>query len=180
MTRLIDVLARLNEAVSVAARNFAGGLVMAMTLIVLLQVFFRYVVNDSLTWTEELAKIMMVWSAFLVAPWAYRMGANVSIDLFAEALPEGLRRALQLLLNALVLWIVAVFFQESLEFWQRGLAIRAATIPLAMAWFYSIVPVGFAAIFLVGCELVLRNLMTLLDPRQDWAVPGAGTVQEGE
>ena len=75
--------------------------------IILAQVFYRYVLNDSLGWSEEVAKIMMVWSAFLVAPWAYRQGANVSIDMFVEAFPLLARRLMETVLNLLVLFIVA-------------------------------------------------------------------------
>ena len=180
MDRVITGLARVNGAVSVWARNLAALLLMAMTAIVLLQVFFRYVMNDSLGWTEEVAKMMMVWSAFLVAPWAYRMGSNVAIDMFAAALPGRTRLVLETGLTLLVLWVVGMFFAESLAFWQRGLAITAATVPVRMAWVYTVVPFGFAALFLVGCELLLRTVMTLVNPRGDYAIPGAGVIREGE
>ena len=36
-------------------------LVMSIALIVSASVFFRYVLNDSLTWSEEIAKYSMVW-----------------------------------------------------------------------------------------------------------------------
>lgn len=180
MDRVITGLARVNGAVSVWARNLAALLLMAMTAIVLLQVFFRYVMNDSLGWTEEVAKMMMVWSAFLVAPWAYRMGSNVAIDMFTAALPGRTRLVLETGLTLLVLWAVAMFFAESLAFWQRGLAITAATVPVRMAWVYTVVPFGFAALFLVGCELLLRTVMTLVNPRGDYAIPGAGVIREGE
>ena len=176
--RIIALLAGVNGPVSVSARNLAAGFLAAMTVIVLMQVFFRYVLNNSLTWTEEVAKIMMVWSAFLVAPWAYRMGANVSIDMLAAALSRGARLLLRLALNLLILWIVAIFFAESLEFWERGLTVRAATMPVQMAWFYSVVPFGFAGLFLVGVELFFRDLMALVDPGGDYAVPGTGEAEQ--
>ena len=63
--RLIDQvllgLGSFNHMVAVAARTVAAILLVIMTAIVLLQVFFRYGLNNSLSWTEELAKIMMVW-----------------------------------------------------------------------------------------------------------------------
>ena len=49
-----------------------------------------------------------------------------------------------------------------------------------MAWVYTVVPFGFAALFLVGCELLLRTVMTLVNPRGDYAIPGAGVIREGE
>ena len=176
--RCVVPLGVLNRTVSVFARNFAAFLVLLMTLAVLVQVFFRYVLNDSLSWTEEFAKAMMVWTAFLVAPWAYRHGQNVAITFFSEVMSPPWRLLLQVFLNLLVLWIVYVLFWESLAFWARGQAIQSATMGIAMAWFYAVVPFGFVALFLVGCELVLRDLLALIDSGTDYRVTEADSDRD--
>ena len=106
MRNVLSRLARLNEWLCNAARNIAGLLLVAMVVIVILQIVFRYVLNDSLSWTEEVSKTMMVWTAFLVAPWAYRVGANVRIEIFVDEFPDAMRRLMAIALNLLVLWIV--------------------------------------------------------------------------
>lgn len=78
-------LGRVNQWVGKAAVMLAAALLAAMVVMVIAQVFFRYVLNDSLGWTEELAKYLMVWVACLVAPWAYRENLNVSIQMFSES-----------------------------------------------------------------------------------------------
>ncbi len=176
----LGVLARMNDLVCVAARNTAGGLLMAMTAIVLTQIVFRYVLNDSLIWTEEVSKTMMVWAAFLVAPWAYRYGANVSIEMFADEFPPRLRRLLHLLLNLLVIWIIVVFLRESFGMVDRGFTIRAASMPVQVGWFYAVIPFAFSVMLLVGIELLLRDVLGLVYPRDDFTVPGSGTLMEGE
>lgn len=178
--RGLAVLSRANEWICVAARNLAGGLMMAMTAIVLAQILFRYVLNDSLIWTEEVSKTMMVWTAFLVAPWAYRHGANVGIEMFAAELPSTLRRSLQLLLNLLVVWIILVLCIESVGMVERGFSIRAASMPVQVGWFFGVMPLAFAMILLVGIELVLRDLLGLAYSGDDFSVPGAGMPMEGE
>lgn len=170
-------MAVINESLCNRGRNAAGILLMAMTVIVLLQIVFRYLLNDSLIWTEEIAKTMMVWTAFLVAPWAYRASANVGIDMFAEQLSQRTRAVLHLLLNLLVIWIVAVFLFESVGFFQRGASMRAASVPIQVSWFYSIVPVAFAAMFIVGVELVLRDVLSLINPDEDFVIPRSETIQ---
>ena len=142
----------------------ASVFLLAMVVIVLAQVFFRYVLNDSLVWAEELAKAMMVWSAFLVAPQAMRTGANVSIEMLSDALPVRVRLFVKLIISAATLWVLTIFFQESMGLWQRGQAVTAASIPVQMSTFYTIVPVGFAALILVAIELILHDILTFIDP----------------
>jgi TRAP-type C4-dicarboxylate transport system permease small subunit len=180
LRRVLSLLTAVNEALCSAARNFAGLLLVVMVVVVILQIVFRYVLNDSLIWTEELARTMMVWTAFLVAPWAYRAGANVNIEIFVNELPRTLRSILVLLLNLLVCWIVVVFLRESFGFWERGLTVRADSLPLQVAWFYSIVPIAFSLLLLVSVEQVLRNLLTLKYPDEDFALAHLDDVYEGE
>ncbi len=180
LRKVLEFLSVVNERFSVIARNSAGLLLMAMTAIVLVQIVFRYVLNDSLIWTEEVSKTMMVWAAFLVAPWAYRNGANVNIQIFTDELPATLRRLLRAVLNALVIWIIVVFWLHSFGMVERGFSIRTASLPIPIGWFFSIVPLAFAGMLLVGIELLLRDVLSLLHPREDFEVPGAGTIVEGE
>jgi TRAP-type C4-dicarboxylate transport system permease small subunit len=164
-------LGKFNYAVASVAKNLAGGLLALMLGMILAQVFFRYVLNDSLAWTEELAKFAMVWVACLVAPWAYRAHLNVSIQMFADALPAVLRRITELLITLLVMVICGIFFLQSLEFWQTGLSINASSVPVKLAYFYSCAPFAFGSICLVGLEKLIEQLCLPLDhcfePQQD-------------
>lgn len=180
MRRVLALLAKINETVSTAARNLAGLLLIAMLLVAVMQIVFRYVLNDSLIWSEELAKAMMVWTAFLVAPWAYRIGANVRIELFINELPLLFRNSINLLFNLLVFWIVIVFCWESVGFWHRGLTVQADSLPIQVAWFYSIVPITFAFMVLVAAEQLLRNVLTLMNPDQDFDLSHLNDVYELE
>lgn len=156
-------LSKLNCVVANVAKNLAGGLLALMLGMILAQVFFRYVLNDSLAWTEELAKFAMVWVACLVAPWAYRAHLNVSIQMFADALPAALRRITELLITLLVLIICGIFFMQSLDFWQTGLSINASSVPVKLAYFYSCAPFAFGSICLVGLEKLIEQLCLPLD-----------------
>ena len=166
-------LGKFNYAVASVAKNLAGGLLALMLGMILAQVFFRYVLNDSLAWTEELAKFAMVWVACLVAPWAYREHLNVSIQMFADALPAILRRITELMITLLVMVICGIFFLQSLEFWQTGLSINASSVPVKLAYFYSCAPFAFGSICLVSLEKLIEQLCLPLDhcfaPQKDAA-----------
>ena len=169
---LATALGRINGPLSRAGRNAAGGLLAAMLLLALAQIVSRGLFHYSLDWAEELARVALVWSVLLTAPYAYRKGAHVAIVSFAETLPPRLLAWTSLLLNLLVIWVLAVLFIESFAFWRRGLEITASTLDVKMAWIYAIVPAAFAMLILVGIELVLRLLLHLR------GIP-SGIVMEG-
>ena len=85
---------------------------MAMVLIVGAQVFFRYALNHSLFWSEELARFLLVWLTFLGASTAYFRGAHPGVDaLFSRLGPKEQRVSVWLVhLAALVLFGVMLVY----------------------------------------------------------------------
>jgi TRAP-type C4-dicarboxylate transport system permease small subunit len=177
---LVQALAAFNGAMTALARNLAAVLIAAMVSIVLAQIGIRAFAGQSIPWAEEATRIMLVWSGFLIAPYAHRSGANVAIDLFREALPARLQRALAFALHALVIWIAAMFLVQCLAFVQRGMTIDAATLPIKIGYAYLAAPIGFAGLVLVGLELVLREALQMFDPDRDWLLPPPAIVIEQE
>ena len=69
-------------------RQFAWIAILLMVIVILVQVFFRYVLNNALPWPDEVARFLMLWMTGLIAPSAYRWGGFVSIDLLERFLPK--------------------------------------------------------------------------------------------
>lgn len=88
-----------------AALWVAGLGLVAMTAIVGAQVFFRYVLNDSIIWSEPAAVILMGWFIFLGAAVGIREGYHLSFDVLLMVLPERAR----LLLHSVSDIVVAAF-----------------------------------------------------------------------
>ena len=59
----------------------------AMCAVGLLQVFNRFVLNRSLSWSEEFQIYCHVWIVFLAIPIAYRRGAHLSVEAFRKQFP---------------------------------------------------------------------------------------------
>jgi TRAP-type C4-dicarboxylate transport system permease small subunit len=64
-----------------AALWLAGAGLVLMTALILAQVFFRYVLNSSIIWSEPAAVILMGWFIFLGAAVGIREGYHLSFDI---------------------------------------------------------------------------------------------------
>ena len=117
----LALLSRFNDLVEQAGRYLGLTLIGVMTLVILYQVFMRYVLNDPPTWSEEISRFMMVWMTFLVAPIAYRRGMNVAIETLSRYLTGRIQAALQLVLNALIVYFMIEYAAEGLGLAERGL-----------------------------------------------------------
>lgn len=67
--------------------------------VALLQVFHRFALNSSLSWSEELQIFGHIWIVFLGIPLVYRRGAHLYIELLCDMLPRQPRAAFNLLIE---------------------------------------------------------------------------------
>lgn len=79
----------------------AAGLVL-MTAIVGWQVFGRFVLNDSPSWSEQAALILMIWYVFFAAAAGVHEGFHIRIALLENGLSEGRARMVRRVIHALV------------------------------------------------------------------------------
>ncbi len=166
-SRIVEKLGGFNGSIGLIARNFAACLIAIMTAAVLAGVFFRYVLNNSLAWTEDSSILMMIWVAFLIAPYAYRQGGHVGIELLVTSLPKPIFRVIRVVMHLLILWLLIRFMQEAIIYVTRGFNMRANTIPIPIAYFRLIVPVSLGMMILTGIELILRDVLSLIDRDHD-------------
>lgn len=107
------------------------GLGFSMTLLVAAQVFFRYVLNQSLFWSEEMARFLMVWLTFLGASCAYYRRVNPGVDfLYSKMSP--LFRKLSSLTTHLVsmgLFLVMIIYGAQFAYFVRMQISPALQIP---------------------------------------------------
>lgn len=125
-----------------------------MTLVVLLGVFFRYILEAPLPWSEELARYLMVWGASLGAFVAFREGSHVGVtmimDRFHGQTGIALTRAAQFIVTLFMAIVMIEGFVLVLKI--RGQTSTAMEIP--MAWAYLAIP--------VGCLLILLEALIMI------------------
>lgn len=120
-------------------------MVIAITITVLWQVTSRFVFGDPSSFTEELAKYLLIWITFMGAAYTSGKKLNIAIDLMTGKLPASLSVYLTSLIHALVILfvlIVMVIGGISLVIlnWELGQKTAALQIPMAVV--YLILPVS--------------------------------------
>jgi C4-dicarboxylate transporter DctQ subunit len=136
-------------------------------VLVVLQVFFRYVLNRSLFWSEELVRFALIWSVMLgSAVVAYR-GEHIRIDVLDTVLPPRARRALGRLAHVLTFAFCVILAGTGIQFMLRTLAQRSAVLEVPIWAVYAAVPAG----------AVLEGVCMLLAGRRAGPAPGEGASE---
>jgi TRAP-type transport system small permease protein len=127
-----------------------------LTMVVVLQVFYRYVLNDSLRWGWDIPRLCFIWVLMLSIPLGIRYNAHVGIDIVVQRLAPATQRAI-LMFNAffmMVLSVTAAYYaivlaRDTLDQMMPG-------INLSVGLFY----VGAAIGQVHTCMHIARILMT--------------------
>lgn len=99
----LAAVARTLSRLSNAALYLAGFGLVAMSVIVLWQVFLRYVMNWGQAWTELSAVLIMGWFIFLGAAVGVRENFHLGFDVLLYVLPPGSKRVLRTISDLVVL-----------------------------------------------------------------------------
>ncbi len=121
-------------------------------ILVLLQVFFRYVLNESLFWAEEAVRFSMVWSVLLGSALVARDRAHIRIDVVENMLPPLARRRLDLVLDLLMILFMLILMVTGLQFAGRSMMQTSPSLDLPMWAVYGAIPIGavLQALFVVS------------------------------
>lgn len=154
LSRLLGVLSR------VILYLASAGLV-AMTALIGLQVWGRFVLNDTPTWTETTSLILVGWFIFLGAAVGVREGNHLSFDVLLHVMPESLVKACHTISDLVV---IAFGCGMVVYGWQLAGNAFATTIPnlgiTGATTFFSMIA-GGALVILLSVERLLRRAVGL-------------------
>jgi len=109
-----------------------------------LGVFFRYVLNDSLSWTEEISRYGLVYITYLGCATGIRKRSHIRIDIIERVLPPRLERPLGLLVDLLTFIFLALMLVLTWQIIGILWASRSTAVQIPMGWVYGALLVGFA------------------------------------
>jgi len=151
---------------------FAGILFWGLAFIVFLQFFTRYILNDSLAWTEEIARYGLMWVVFIGGAMVTRRNTHIAVELLSNVMKPGpLRATLLACVDAVKLGFLALLAYFSVTITERMHMQRMTVFDLPMSYVYA--GVGF------GCFMMLaRQIQNFwLNARVGWRKPQDVTQQ---
>lgn len=126
--------------------TLAASAVAVMAAAMFYQVFGRYVLSHAPSWSEELARYLMVWLTMLGSAAVLRTGGHITVTTLTDALPPGVQRAVLAVRDAALVSACGV-----LAWWGTGYAAlngsqESAGMEIPMSIPYAALPVGAALI----------------------------------
>jgi TRAP-type C4-dicarboxylate transport system permease small subunit len=128
-----------------------------LALVIFYQFFTRYALNDSASWTEEIARYLLIATAFIGAAVNVRKNNHIQVDFFYRLLPRWFTRPLSTLVDVLrILFLGYCVWLTYLVIDKIG-KLRMAIIDWPMGIVYAFVMAGFALMTWRAVGVAVQN-----------------------
>lgn len=136
---LFKLLTRALECLLVSVIAFQAALL-------ILSVFFRYIINSPIVWSDEIVRYSLVWLTFAGTALATRDDKHILVDVIDTILPEKGRRIINLFVDSVVIAFMAflIYYGIRMTDYERGMFGETLTW-ISYAYVYVSIPIGAAA-----------------------------------
>ena len=126
-------------------------LLSTLSIVTFSQVIARYIFQAPLSWSEELARFLLLWLAMMSAAYAFKIKAHFALRFTVNYLPRRIQKLISLFVSLLVIIFLLGFIYNSFKFviGVRGHLAPALQIPMEIPYSACIVG-GFLMLFYVS------------------------------
>ena len=153
--RAKGVLTRMNERLALLGMYLSVGGLFVIVAIVAFQVFGRYVMNDSPTWAENLALVLILYVTLIGAAVGVRDAGHIGMESLLVLLPEGPRNKIEMVIHVLVAIFGGAMVYNGWVLGESVSAYKLANINLSEA-------VRYAPLVISGFLIMLFSLEHLI------------------
>lgn len=149
---------RLLAVISTLSSGVAGLLFLLMTGLVVMQVFFRYLLNQPLTGSEEAARIAMIYVVLLGAGLCMRSDGHMAVTYFRDLAPPRIAKVLDAIVLCGVITFALILIVKGYEFSQRAMFQTTPALQIPKGYVTWAFPLGGFLIILFALESFLSKL----------------------
>jgi TRAP-type C4-dicarboxylate transport system permease small subunit len=139
---------------------WAVALLVGLVVIVCLGVFYRYILNSSLSWYDEFASYMLVWLTFYGTVVADYQRRHIGFELVVDKLSPARRRIAEVVAEFSVLGFQFVLFYYG---WSLASSMADETaislVWVKMGWVNSVLPISGALLLLISATRMVGTII---------------------
>jgi len=135
----------------------AFGVFWLLALDIFYQFFTRYALNDSASWTEEIARYLLICVVFIALAWSVRTNRHIHVDFFYRLLPERVCRAMSTVVDVIRMVFFAFAVVLTWQMMQKMGNYKMTIVDLPMNIVYGVCAFGFACATVRSVQVAIEH-----------------------
>ena len=164
---MMKTVKKITQAVDFVARLVSIFFVLCVLVFMTSQVFFRYVLNSSLQWSEEASIWAMIWMVFIGSVVVVRRWEHIYIPTVVKLLPIKIRSLVIVFTKILVLIFLCVLCLYGWGIVTGHSNAFSHNIGVSTAWAKASVPIGCAMMVIITLGAIAEDLEAIF--KKDWS-----------
>lgn len=136
----------------------AAAFLAVTTVLVIINIVMRYILNSGIVWTEEVATGCFVWSVFIGAAAVFKHRGHVGVDLVVKALPEAARRAVTTVTDIILVVLNGYMSYLAVLYIRTSYTKMTPVLGVSSAYISSSVLIAFVLMTLYSVRFVWDDL----------------------
>jgi TRAP-type C4-dicarboxylate transport system permease small subunit len=134
-------------------------MVVGIAVVMIIQVFMRYLFKSPIMWAEEACKYMFVWTSFLSLGYCFRRDMLLKVDILYSKISSGIKKVVDFISTILTLVFLGALFIRSLTVVGQIAASGqlSPSLGLPMQYIYAASSVGFFLGLLRYIQFIVRR-----------------------
>jgi TRAP-type C4-dicarboxylate transport system permease small subunit len=122
------------------------GLISAMSVLIIAQIFMRFVIGSSITWSEELARYLFIWMTWIGTSYGVKKHAHIRVNAVTQMFPPRLGRYINILTYLIFLLFCGLVIKEGIAMTEKIFRFnqQSASLRIPMGYVYLAPVVGLA------------------------------------
>jgi TRAP-type transport system small permease protein len=139
---VVNFVVKTKNILDKAILSFTTVLFIVMVLLVFAQVIFRYVFHNSLSWSEEISRYLLVWIIFLSTGYVLGKKAHIYLDVIFLRFPRKVRNVLHKVSALLMMFYAFIVAYYGFELMLIGGRQKSPAVEIPMNLVYIALPLG--------------------------------------
>ena len=151
---------KINKLMEPVHKSFAYSIAIIFGLMVIVgffQVTNRYLLNSSLSWSEEFQKFAHIWIICLTIPVAYKNSAHLGMDIIFKRLSDKKQHLFNQFVNTLWLFFGVMMAIYSMKLMGVAMNQLSPGLQISMAWVYSGLFIGNIYLVITAIQKLIEN-----------------------
>lgn len=136
----------------------ASFFIVITTILVIVNIVMRYVLNSGIVWSEEVATGCFVWSVFIGAVAVFKHRGHVGVDLVVKRLPLGLQKVVTTLMDIILVLLNGYMTYLSFLYIQSSYVKMTPVLGISSAYISSSVLIAFFMMTIYSIKFVYDDL----------------------
>lgn len=155
---IVQKIRKINSALGKFEEWFILLLFIVMFCVIIAQAISRYVFNDPIVWTDEVACYLQMIIGYLGIAYGIRHDSHIKVDGLFLKLPRKLQILISIIFNVMFIVIAVMLIRYGWQFTMRNWDINMGTIAIGKGKALVFVPIGFA----IALVYQVMNLIDLV------------------